>query len=462
MGKVLDSHMPNGQSSMQLSNRELQVLEMVVTGASNQEIAHKLVISVNTVKVHMRNIFDKMGVQSRTEAGLRAIQEGLVAVPANEAESPQKSEALTPRTYLLAANPPLTIPGWQQIYLFLAILATLTVALLPLLPQETNQIPPPLTVPVIYAQPPTPVPLLEPNPDPNRWATHTAMPTSRAGLALVAFEERIFAMGGVRTNYKESRSVEIYDTTTNSWAEGENKRNATANIAGAVINNNIYVPGGCKNDGQAVKALEIYDPQADSWTKGSPMPEARCAYGLVTFQDKLYLFGGWNGEKFEDTIFVFSPQENIWQVLEYSMPHPIGYLGAAVLDDDIYIVGGYDGQDEFNQTYHFNPETGKWLEKSPLQEKRGGLGLVSSGNNLYAVGGGWQHTLNSSEKYDPNTDAWSSFETPYTNQWRNLGLTIIDTTIYAVGGWDGSEEKFMDSIVSYQFLYQFFLPLPGF
>lgn len=454
--------MSNGQSAIQLSNRELQVLEMVVTGASNQEIAQQLVISVNTVKVHMRNIFEKMGVQSRTEAGLRAIQEGLVAVPANEFDSLPKSESLTPRTYLLQANPSLIIPGWQQIYLFAAFLATLAIAVLSLLPQKTNQISPPLTVPVIYAQPPTPVPPVEPNPNPNRWATHTAMPTSRAGLALVAFEERIFAMGGVRANYKASRSVEIFDTTTNSWEEGENKRNATANIAGAVINDKIYVPGGCKNDGQAVKTLEIYDPQAGSWTKGSPMPEARCAYGLVAFQDKLYLFGGWNGAEFEASIFVFSPQENSWQVSASKMPHPVGYLGAAVLADAIYIVGGYDGQDEFNQTYQFKPETGLWLEKSPLQEKRGGLGLVSSGSNLYAIGGGWQHALNTSEKYDPQTDVWSSFETPYNKQWRNMGLAIIDTTIYAVGGWDGSEETFMDSIVSYQFLYQFFLPLPGF
>jgi len=55
-----------------LSERELEVLHLVAAGWSNQEIADKLVISVRTVKKHVENIHGKLGVQSRTQAAVKA------------------------------------------------------------------------------------------------------------------------------------------------------------------------------------------------------------------------------------------------------------------------------------------------------------------------------------------------------------------------------------------------------
>lgn len=61
-----------------LTERELVVLRLVAVGASNQEIADKLVISINTVKTHIRSILDKLQLENRTQAANYAIQRGLV------------------------------------------------------------------------------------------------------------------------------------------------------------------------------------------------------------------------------------------------------------------------------------------------------------------------------------------------------------------------------------------------
>lgn len=61
-----------------LTDRELDVLRLVVAGQRNKEIATTLGISENTVKFHLRNILDKLHAQSRAEAVARAVREGLV------------------------------------------------------------------------------------------------------------------------------------------------------------------------------------------------------------------------------------------------------------------------------------------------------------------------------------------------------------------------------------------------
>ncbi len=61
-----------------LSDRETEVLRLVVTGATNREIAATLVIAEGTVRNHMTNILDKLEVSDRTQAAVKAKALGFV------------------------------------------------------------------------------------------------------------------------------------------------------------------------------------------------------------------------------------------------------------------------------------------------------------------------------------------------------------------------------------------------
>ena len=63
-----------------LTPAEQNVLRIIVGGMSNKEIAFALEVSENTVKTHVKNIFDKIGVSDRTSAATTAIKRGLVRV----------------------------------------------------------------------------------------------------------------------------------------------------------------------------------------------------------------------------------------------------------------------------------------------------------------------------------------------------------------------------------------------
>lgn len=61
-----------------LTQREREILELIVAGCSNAAIADKLFVTVGTVKTHVRNILNKLGASDRTQAAVRALRSGLV------------------------------------------------------------------------------------------------------------------------------------------------------------------------------------------------------------------------------------------------------------------------------------------------------------------------------------------------------------------------------------------------
>jgi DNA-binding NarL/FixJ family response regulator len=72
--KVLSRISRGGAEEHGLSERELQVLKMVAKGSSNKLIARELFLSVRTVEAHLHNIFEGLGVSSRTEAVTKAVR----------------------------------------------------------------------------------------------------------------------------------------------------------------------------------------------------------------------------------------------------------------------------------------------------------------------------------------------------------------------------------------------------
>ncbi|RME99033.1 MAG: DNA-binding response regulator, partial [Chloroflexi bacterium] len=68
---------PNALPAAPLSEREIEVLRLVVNGLGNEAIAAALTVSLPTVKTHVRHIFEKLGVSDRTQAAVWAVRHGI-------------------------------------------------------------------------------------------------------------------------------------------------------------------------------------------------------------------------------------------------------------------------------------------------------------------------------------------------------------------------------------------------
>ncbi len=76
ISKTPEEHETGGQ----LTARELEILTWAARGLSNKEISEKLFISLRTVKAHLTNIFNKLGCGSRTDAIIKGLKQGYIAL----------------------------------------------------------------------------------------------------------------------------------------------------------------------------------------------------------------------------------------------------------------------------------------------------------------------------------------------------------------------------------------------
>jgi DNA-binding CsgD family transcriptional regulator len=434
-----------------LSQREREVLDLVATGMTNRQIAQELVVSVNTVKVHMRNIFTKLGVESRTEATLAAIREGWVNVPAEkdaytEPVIEPKVEQASPLSLQPPTWPPLPWPKRLALVGSLLLVVLLSIMTWPQ-PMAATKMP--------WPQPPEPRSpgiLVD---ESTKWHALAPMITARSHFALVVAGGKLFAIGGY-TRGGITGAVERYDPAVDQWTVLTiSKPTRVSDIGAAVIGDRIYVPGGWTAQEKPAAVVEVYDWTNEVWSQVAPLPRPLSAYALAVYKGQIYLFGGWDERGYANTTYIYDVQADEWRVGQ-DMPTYRAYAAAATVGERIFVIGGYDGQREQSTCEVYSPEQDTWQDCRPLILGRGGLGLASVANRLYVVGGGWSNYLGLSEEYDPRNDSTKPFGTPVRRQWRNLALASKINKFYVAGGWNGD---FLNGVWEYVVLeYEIFMP----
>jgi DNA-binding CsgD family transcriptional regulator len=447
----IDSDLNNQSAS--LSERELEILRLVAAGLSNKEIANHLFLSVNTVKVHLRNVFGKIDAQSRTEATMYAIKQGWVSVP-EAPPSPSKEASLSVSSASsverVAFAPPLP---WAKRLALVVIVACATVGMVAswprVAPADATRRCEFINQAGCGVRPPS-------TDSESQWQAQAQMSTPRGRMAAAVVDGKLYVIGG-DTLAGVTGEVEIYNLQTGDWSTAASKPLPVANVAAAVLDGRIYVPGGYTATGPTA-VVEVYDTQLDAWSSDvAPLPERVFAYALATYQQKVYLFGGSNGQGYLATAYAYDPQAGRWTTLT-PMPTARGFAAAALLGEAIYVVGGYDGQQDLTACERYLPATDQWEPCVPLSIGRGGLGLVAVRDTLYAIGGGWNSYLAFGERYRPGEEVWRTFTTPRVGQWHHLAATVDSSNIYALGGWNGQE--YLSVNLSYNpFPFKIYLPV---
>ena len=427
-----------------LSDREIEVLRLVGQGKSNKEIAMDLDISVNTVKVHIGNIFQKINVTSRTEATLFAIEHGIIKSPGNqtieeehELPSAERQETKTPWQKLISQK------RWLLLVLVLLIIAGLYLVIAKpafLMPRQT-----PAEIPQ------------------QKWVDMASMKEPRSSMAIATFEGKIIAIAG-HSSLGVLSSVEIYDPTSNTWSALKEKPTAVYDASAAVIGEKIYVPGGIQEDGSLTNVVEVFNPRKNEWEKCAELPVAISSYGLAAYEGQIYLFGGWDSEKPLDTVWRYDPTADAWY---QASPMPTARMHPAVLAEGgkIYVMGGSDGEGKLNTNESYSPyieleKENPWKVEPDLPEKLSGYTAIKLYDKI-AIIGEKSFVSGAIDQFHYSTiqREWQiiNINSESTSPISEAAYVLLGDNIYAIGGKVG--EEYLDRVSRYQAVFTILLPL---
>ncbi|MDW8292678.1 MAG: LuxR C-terminal-related transcriptional regulator [Anaerolineae bacterium] len=429
-----------------LTERELEIVRLVATGAANKEIAAKLYISPNTVRVHLRNIFTKLGAQSRTEVSMIAVRNGWVDIgavvlqPEQEAASAQPSQTIeaprVERVVLVAPDPlpPPPLPLWRRALLVAGSIfaALLSVWLWFPAPERTTRT---LAENVALETSARTSSEAQNSAEPSRWHARAAMRSARVRSAVAFAEGNIFVIGG-EVDGRSSAEVLIYNAQQDVWRVGTPKPTAVTGAAAAVLGRQVFVVGGTTEAGKPTQQVEVLDLDAQAWRSAPPLPVPLTGHAVAASKDKLFVLGGRTDMGLSQAVFALDTQAQRWSALP-ALKAPRSALAAVVVDHRLFALGGFDGRRELATCEQLDlnaPLT--WQPCAPMITPRAGHGAAAIGRRIFVVGGGLSGFVGFSERYDVDENRWTSFEMPLTRlgEWRYVGVVASPTTLYALGG----------------------------
>ncbi|MCX8063053.1 MAG: LuxR C-terminal-related transcriptional regulator [Anaerolineales bacterium] len=425
----------------ELSEREIEILKLVAMGLSNKEIAYQLKISPNTVKVHLKNIFSKIGVVSRPEAAMFAVWQGWVEAGHQAAvEAIEKDERGGVSGVVQSAFSPIVL-GFFGIGGF-ALMIVFVILLVNLAGQNNPQV-----VEIIVT----------PTPEPVRWELVTQMPEAKKSMAYAAVDNKIYIIGGETPNGISDR-VDIYDTVTGQWSEGARKPTPVSEACGAYLGGKIIVAGGKKADGSVTSVVEAYDVAEDAWEKLPELPNPLAGAGCVEYEGSYYLIGGWDGKEVRGEVWgCYTKGLSCRKV--GTLDKPRVYLAVAKVKDIVFVIGGWNGTYELADILKLNYGNASFDMYDTYELIEGRYYLASLGvlDKIFIVGGqNASKTITNSIEFDTRQILLRSVTNPKMKVWYSQGVVIINEYLYGFGGvLDGIEKN----IYRLRVLFTLILPL---
>jgi N-acetylneuraminic acid mutarotase len=273
------------------------------------------------------------------------------------------------------------------------------------------------------------------------WGERAPLLEPNSEFAAAELDGKIYVLGGYPADRETVRTVQVYDSATDSWTLGPPLPEPNNHGMAAAVGGKVYAIGGqltASGGEQAGYVDTVYelDPAVGEWVAKAPMPTKRSAGVAIVLDGRIYVAGGRppRGHDFA----VYDPQADAWTVLP-DLPSQRNHIAGAAIDGKIYVAGGrLEGGFRSDATAAFevfDPAAGSWSVAAPLPRPRSGVNGILA-NGCFHVWGGEgaggmfpDHTV-----YDAGKDAWTRLPDMPIPIHGVTGAAFIDGLIHMPGG----------------------------
>jgi hypothetical protein len=273
------------------------------------------------------------------------------------------------------------------------------------------------------------------------WTNRLASPTARQYAAVAVLDNRVYVVGGQRTDAGVTPGpvtaiVETYDPATNTWGTAPSMPTARMGLVTAVVNGKLYAIGGSVDGfGTGTGTVEEFDPLMLQWTTRTSMPTPRYFAAGALVGGRILVAGGRTmGSGPFNAVELYDPATNTWSAA-MPLPTPRSELAAVESGGLVYAIGGYGNllTQWVGTVEAYNPVLGTWTTRASMPTGRSHIALMSIGTKLLAAGGeNVYRSLDVLESYDVTTNAWST-KTPSPAAFTRAPGAVFNGRAYVIG-----------------------------
>jgi len=444
-----------------LSKREQEVVDLLLQGKSNKQIALALGISDHTVEFHLKNVYAKLQVSSRAEAilklgksaglatgadlGKSAVDEG-VEGDHNQSELVSGSSGTT-RTQIMDSRGMGKLIEMNKTTLLIGMLLLVILALVLSRPvlweraEETQVVQEPIIVtaevtrlvqePIIVIPEVTRL-VQEPIIVTADVTRLVQVPVVVATEAPPIMQEMVIATPAPPPGLTVSVTQGVRLTVPRTW-----------HTATRLDDDRILLVGGSDGGDNQYALVEIYDPQSGLITQVSALNAPRHEHSAtLLFDHRVLVVGGYSSRQgWVGEAEVYDPAADNWTVLPPIYSHGVQHTATRLADGRVLVIGGCSwGGFCTDRTEIFDPQSNTWTEAAPLESDRASQAAVLLDSGLVLVAGGaGPQGAGSAVLYDPLANAWIPTGPMVTPRVQASAIKLWDGRVLLVGGLNTAE-----------------------